>query len=77
MLHAAREAECSSLILGAFGCGAFHNPPDQVAHLFKHMLNSDEFRGEFQTVVFAILQAKPSDAGNLAAFADALCSLCR
>jgi uncharacterized protein (TIGR02452 family) len=77
VLHAAREAGSSSLILGAFGCGAFHNPPDQVAHLFKSLLNSDEFRGDFETVVFAILQPKPSDAGNFAAFADALCSLCK
>jgi uncharacterized protein (TIGR02452 family) len=58
VLHAAREESCNSLVLGAFGCGAFRNPPASVAHLFKQVLDSDEFRGAFETVVFAILEPK-------------------
>ena len=77
VLHAAREQGCASLVLGAFGCGAFGNPPDAVAGIFRHCLNSDEFRGAFRTVVFAIIDPKPSDVGNFASFADALTSLCK
>jgi len=77
VLHAAREQGTETLVLGAFGCGAFGNPPDAVACLFRHCLASDEFRGCFRTVAFAILEPKSSDAGNFAAFADALSSLCR
>eukprot|EP00969_Alexandrium_andersonii_P041107 1802520-Alexandrium_andersonii.AAC.1 len=31
IIKAAVEAECSVFVLSAFGCGAFGNPPDQVA----------------------------------------------
>jgi uncharacterized protein (TIGR02452 family) len=27
-----------SLVLGSFGCGAFHNPPTIVAQIFSNML---------------------------------------
>ena len=58
-------------MVGAFGCGAFANPPDMVAKIFAEVLASDEFRGAFSTVVFAILEFQGSDAGNVAAFARA------
>merc|ERR1712070_373511 len=41
--------------LGAWGCGAFGNPPDLVARLFREQLSSPEFRGAFSEVVFAIV----------------------
>ena len=71
VLHAAREEGCDSIILGAFGCGAFGNPPDRVAPLFAEVLASPEFRGAFSAVVFAILEFQGSDSGNVAAFARA------
>lgn len=77
VLHAAKQEGCEVLVLGAFGCGAFGNPPDAVAQLFRHCLTSAEFRGAFRIVVFAILEFKASDGGNFAAFADALVSLCK
>ena len=43
-----------SILLGAFGCGAFRNPPDQVVELFEHVL--DQFSGYFRRVDFAILK---------------------
>ena len=76
VLHAAKAEGCETLILGAFGCGAFGNPPEAVAQIFKHCLKSDEFRGCFRIVLFAILEARAADNGNCAAFADALVSLC-
>ncbi|MDL2241841.1 TIGR02452 family protein, partial [Bacteroidales bacterium OttesenSCG-928-L03] len=45
--------EC--LVLSAFGCGAFKNPPHHVAKLFKQVFKEDEFKSRFKLVVFAIL----------------------
>ena len=33
------------LVLGAFGCGAFANPPKHVAQLFKQVFDEPEFQG--------------------------------
>eukprot|EP00969_Alexandrium_andersonii_P342206 15126298-Alexandrium_andersonii.AAC.1 len=38
IVKAAVEVQCSVLVLSAFGCGAFENPPDQVAHFFDEAL---------------------------------------
>ena len=42
------------LVLGALGCGAFNNPPEHMARLFKQVLNEPEFKGAFKQVYFAI-----------------------
>jgi len=42
-----------SLVLGAWGCGAFQNDPVQTARDFREALEGD-FAGCFQKVVFAI-----------------------
>ena len=47
-----------SLVLGAFGCGDFHLMKDEVANLFKEVLEEDEFKGNFKKIVFAILGKK-------------------
>ena len=46
-----------SIVLGAFGCGAYHLDPEQIANLFDLVLNQDEFKGQFKKVVFAILES--------------------
>ena len=71
VLHAAREEGCDCVVLGAFGCGAFGNPPELVARLFAAVLASGEFRGAFAQVVFAILEFKDTDGGNVHAFVRA------
>ena len=58
VLHAAKISAHTNLILGAFGCGAFGNPPDTVAALFKKQIVSPEFRGRFARIVFAIIDTK-------------------
>jgi len=55
VLHAARRIGIPNLILGAWGCGMFGNPPQAVARLFWAQLASPEFRGYFEHVVFAII----------------------
>lgn len=44
-----------NLVLGAFGCGMFGNPPDKVAKIFREQLSSAEFRGAFTNLIFAII----------------------
>ena len=43
----------STLVLGAWGCGAFANDPDRTARDFRDALEN-EFAGAFSDVVFAI-----------------------
>jgi len=47
-----------TLILGAWGCGAFGNDPERTAADFRHALETD-FRGAFSKVVFAITDWSP------------------
>ena len=44
-----------ALVLSALGCGAFANPPYDVAALFDEVLREGEFQGVFKKIVFAIL----------------------
>lgn len=44
-----------ALVLGALGCGAFRNPPEQVAVLFKEVFNEAEFKDKYRRIIFAIL----------------------
>jgi len=60
VLRAAVAQRCRRLVLGAFGCGAFGNPPMEVAQLFRRVLlgregnRGGEFAGYFDEVTFAI-----------------------
>ncbi|WP_182870546.1 TIGR02452 family protein [Stieleria mannarensis] len=47
-----------SLVLGAWGCGAFENDPKRTAQDFRSALET-EFAGVFSTVVFAITDWSP------------------
>ena len=46
------------LVLGAFGCGAYCNPPELVIEMFLQILNHVESKGLFSCVVFAVLDTK-------------------
>ncbi|MFM2246867.1 MAG: hypothetical protein RL071_2941 [Pseudomonadota bacterium] len=63
-----REAGVTHAVLSAFGCGAFLNPPEVVARLYREVFDEDE--GGLQAVTFAILDSK-GPGGNLGAFAAA------
>lgn len=56
-----------TLILGAFGCGAFHNPPDRVAFFFKEAI--DKYGGYYERIIFAIYDPGRT-TGNYEAFSD-------
>lgn len=55
ILRLAGKMGKTKLILGAWGCGAFNNPPKDIATLFKKIINSEEFTGWFSDICFAIL----------------------
>ena len=59
----------STLVLGAWGCGAFRNDPHRTAADFRHALEND-FSGAFEDVVFAISDRSP-ERKNLGPFRDA------
>ena len=53
------------VILGAYGCGAFKNPPEVVAEALKQVTN--EFRYHFRTIEFAVY-CSPRDDRNYQVF---------
>ena len=54
MLHVAAEHGHKALVLGAWGCGAFGNKPDEVAGYFREILIDEGFGRMFREVCFAI-----------------------
>ncbi len=65
ILNAAINNNTEVIILGAFGCGAFKNPPQLVADAFKKVLVDEQYKNYFEEVVFAI---KKSSNDNFAVF---------
>lgn len=66
---AAIAAGHDSIVLGAFGCGAFRLRPDLVAGLFRDVLFEPIFKDRFKMVVFAILENQGPDSGPRGKFA--------
>ena len=60
LFRIALENGHDSMVLGAFGCGVFRLHSDEVANLFKSVLNESEFKNRFKKLVFAIYEGKPS-----------------
>ncbi len=54
----AQAYKYTSLVLGAWGCGAFGNDAHRTAIDLRHALESD-FSGAFSEVVFAITDWSP------------------
>ncbi|KAI9756715.1 MAG: mitochondrial import inner membrane translocase subunit tim54 [Chaenotheca gracillima] len=49
------------LVLGALGCGAFANPPEDVAECWKEVFAENEFQqGWFESVIFAVMGEGPN-----------------
>ncbi|CAM1507414.1 Fc.00g070550.m01.CDS01 [Cosmosporella sp. VM-42] len=59
------------LVLGALGCGAFKNPPKEVAHCWLEVFREDEFRGGWwEEVWFAVFDKR--NEGNFEVFEETL-----
>ncbi len=74
VLRLAAHHRHTNLILGAWGCGVFRNPPQLVASSFKSVLQSGgAFSGVFERVIFAVYDRSKSGAtleAFQAAFSD-------
>ena len=58
-----------ALILGAFGCGAFRNPPKLVAEIFEEY--TSKYKGCFDVIEFAVYH-REHEKGNYEAFVKAM-----
>lgn len=72
IFNAAIDNDIRVLILGAFGCGAFKNPPEIVAQAFRDVLLEEHYDTCFTDIVFAIKSSNGNDpfkpCPNLMAF---------
>lgn len=66
MLLVAKANDYKSLVLGAWGCGAFHNNPENVAKCFKVVLEDYGYAQFFENICFAIYGRE--DGKNITAF---------
>ncbi len=58
------------IILGAFGCGAFRNPPEVVAEAYREVIQNYIY--DFKTIEFAVYCPPQRGSGNYHAFAKVL-----
>lgn len=62
------------LVLGALGCGAYKNPPEEIADAWKEVLSENEFAGGWwREIWFAVLDK--SNEGNFEVFEKVLAGL--
>lgn len=62
VLAVAKDQAQKNLVLGAWGCGVFRNPPEQVAAAFAQSLRQPEFADCFERIVFAVYDRSPGKA---------------
>lgn len=64
-----------SVVLGAFGCGAYGTPPKHMAELFKKVILNEKYNSAFKEICFAIIDDKNAyrdhnPEGNLKPFKE-------
>lgn len=72
IFEAALDNDVEVLVLGAFGCGAFKNPPEVVAKSFHEVIDKNNYVNYFKKIVFAIKSTVNNDrfsvCPNISAF---------
>ena len=68
ILDTAKSENEDVLILGAFGCGAFRNPPEIVAEVWADVLKDYLF--DFKTIEFAVVSKPAKPSKNYLAFKE-------
>ena len=68
MCRAAIEQGYKTMVLGAWGCGAFGNKPEKVSEYFKQVLIDEGHGNYFDEICFAIYGSE--DGKNITAFRD-------
>ena len=76
ILDIALENGHDSIVLSAFGCGAYGTPPEEMSKLFRNVLDSNKYKGAFKVIRFAIIDVPSTNGehnpnGNLKPFEDA------
>ncbi len=61
IFEAAIDNNVEVIILGAFGCGAFKNPPEVVAKAFHEVINENNYSNYFKKIVFAIKNSNKNE----------------
>lgn len=73
ILEAALDNCVDTIVLGAFGCGAFKNPAQLVAEEFRSVIENGQYCKKFKNIVFAIKKETEDDYGaNYHTFATVL-----
>lgn len=54
IFEVAIDNDVEVIVLGAFGCGAFKNPPKVVAKAFHEVINENHYQNYFKYILFAI-----------------------
>lgn len=74
IFEATLDSGAEVLVLGAFGCGAFKNPPEIVAKAFHEVIDENAYQAKFKKIVFAIKSTVDNDpymaCPNLTAFEE-------
>ncbi|MEI8124671.1 MAG: TIGR02452 family protein [Parachlamydiaceae bacterium] len=74
VLTACQQSNKKNIVLGAMGCGAFLNRPEDIAECWKEVIG--EFpQDSFDKVIFAITANSPKDQHNLKTFQDKFSTL--
>lgn len=77
IFEAAIDNDVDVLILGAFGCGAFKNPPEIVAEAFYEVIIENSYEKSFKQIIFAIKSTNGDNpfapCPNILAFEMAFC----
>ncbi len=60
----------NTIILGAFGSGAFDNPPELISQYYSNILKEPEFMNKFKRIIFAIYSPNPDRNDNYDIFRD-------
>jgi len=59
IFNLALKTNHDSVVVGALGCGAYHNPPEEVIKIYNEII--EENRGKFKVIYFAILSHKDNN----------------
>ncbi|KFY91666.1 hypothetical protein V500_04536 [Pseudogymnoascus sp. VKM F-4518 (FW-2643)] len=70
ILQIAREMGITRLVLGALGCGAYGNPPEEVVKIFKKVICGDNRRSGYAEGIEEIVFAIFDDGENLRVFKE-------
>jgi uncharacterized protein (TIGR02452 family) len=61
VLKVAVSNHVENLVLGAWGCGVFGNPPKTIAEIFRHLLLDVGYAKAFKNVAFAVYGRNPEN----------------